>query len=262
MAAKSAPFAEDELDDITPRQPATRVNRPAVATTPTTVASTLPSDEDLADVGSETLIKPKAAKMLRPEKAGEAKRFGLIPQSQAPWKKAFTHAEKGKGVFRCLNPKKSDTTERAFCCRHFGAPTENFYTVVAHYPNAHPQSGALKTDGVPEVILVPLKLSNYAYSQIVGLKNTEQYPGDDIFNFDVKMTWAGSDLLKGYNFARMISPPRYLQLGEGKITQLLAEWKDGAKLSKAIARTLTESELRALVGGVEAPVDEEDEDAG
>ncbi len=253
---------EDELDASLPaHRPVSRTTRPSTAAKPVTVASTLPSDEDLDDVGSETLIKPKAAKMLRPEKFGEAKRFALFAQGTAPWKKAFVHAEKGKGIFRCLNPKASDTPERALCCRHFGAPADNFYTVVAYYTNADPVKGTLKSDVVPEVVVVPLKLSNFAYSQIVGLVNTEQYPGDTIFSFDVKMTWAGVDLQKGYNFSRLISPPRYTQLPENHISQLLAEWRDGAKLSKAIARTLTESEMLALIGGVAEAEAEEDEDA-
>jgi hypothetical protein len=265
MASVSNAFANDDddlIDQSKARTPSSK--RPASTPNPASkaVPVNLPADEDLGDaVGTEALNKPKTPKMLRPEKAGETKRLALLDKATAPWKRAYIHAEKGKGVIRCLAPK-AEPGAKPVCCRHWGEPSEGYYTLAVSYTNADPARGLMPKDTSPVVTVTPIKLSPYAYSQIMALQNPEDEK-DSIFAFDIGMAWAGSDILKGYSFTRMASPPKYKQLGEPALTALLAEWKDGSKLSRAVAKTVSEAEVRAMIGGVEkrgGELDPEDED--
>jgi hypothetical protein len=201
------------------------------------------ADDDLDDIGSETLIVPRAGKFARPAKYGEVIRIHLLEKGQAPWKKAFVHGQKGKGVFRCLNPK----TSTDICCKSFGEAKLGYYTVALRYTNVTSDKGLFANGVKPEFELVPFKISTAGYESIMGLRNLEE-EGDTIFSYDIQIGQAAVDILKGYTYKRMKS--RILEIDPKAIAAAMVPWADGVKLSKAIARVVTPVELRALLSGV------------
>jgi hypothetical protein len=75
------------------------------------------------------------------------------------------------------------------------------------------------------------------------------------------MGQAAPDVLKGYTFARLSSPPRYKEVQAEQLKAALEPWKDGTKLSRAIAKTLTVAEVRAMINGVPEEVETEDDES-
>jgi hypothetical protein len=233
----------DELNDLdaaiaaAPKVSKKKANGAAASyAAPTPTAS----DDDLDDVGSETLIVPKAGKFARPAKYGEVIRIALLPKGQAPWKKAYVHGKKGQGVFRCINPQ----TGAEICCKHYGEAKLGYYTAALRYTNVSSDKGLFPKTAKPEFEIVPFKLSPAGYESVMGLRNLEE-EGDTIFSFDIQVGQAAMDILKGYSYKRMVS--RLKEIDPKAIAVAMQPWLDGSKLQKAIAKTITALELRAVL---------------
>jgi hypothetical protein len=232
---------EDDLDTAFAKQVANVQQQQQAVATATATATAF--DESMDDAGSDSYVAPPRQNFIRPAKFGEVIRLALLDPKEYPgsWKQAFTHARKGAGVFRCLDPKGKSQ----ICCKQFGEAKLGYYTTAVQYTSADPAKGTIAKGKAVEIAIAPLKLSPYAYSDILSLKNDE-VEGESIFHFDFVMGMESTEVVQGYNFKRASTPPRYRELGPDAVKNLLGPWADGSKLSRAIGKTLNSTEIQAL----------------
>ena len=231
-------FTDDDLEQAFAQQ-ATKVAAHSAA------AAALSTDEDMPDAGDEKYVSAPRQGFIKPAKFGEVVRLALLDPKEFPglWKQAITHARKGFGVIRCLDSKGKGT---AACCKSLGDAKLGYYTVAVHYVNADSKKGTFAKGVTPEIELVPLKLSPYAYGDVRNLINDET-EGETIFSFDLIMGMESEQVVQGYNWKRSTTAPKYRELGADAVKSLLNPWADGTRLSKAIAKTVNLVELQAAL---------------
>src|ERR1022692_1033157 len=69
------------------------------------------------------------------------------------------------------------------------------------------KKGTFAKGVTPEIELVPLKLSPYAYGDVRNLINDET-EGETIFSFDLIMEMESEQVVQGYNWKRSTTAPK------------------------------------------------------
>lgn len=148
-------------------------------------------------------------------------------------------------TFRCLQPSSS------LCCEKLGEPRDVIGVLAVQYCGASTKDGSFKrgTDPDLRVGYVTLSTANLAMIR-QGVQE-----GATLYDHDWKISKKTNGI--GYDYLFQRATPLYKTLNlQHEVEKLIAPYKDGTKLRKRVAKPLSLLEVKSLLSGEAAELDE------
>lgn len=205
-----------------------------------------PKDEDdgLLDLSDEaTLDKLSSGGFLRirPEGQNVISVAFFKPAVQA---KTHYSPERNKTI-PCLQPTSD------YCCEQLGEARDVIGVLAIQYGGASTKDGALKKGTDPDLRVGYVTLSK---SALMSMRKALP-EGASLYSTDWKI-WKRSNGI-GYEYSVQRVTPAYKTLNlETQVEELIAPYKDGAKLRKRVAKPMSVVEVRTLLMGEASELDE------